>query len=60
MEPNPNPNDQQMPLKLSRTLLALVEEWRFRHRAANRNDAIRHLIRRGLEADKPESENSTK
>jgi metal-responsive CopG/Arc/MetJ family transcriptional regulator len=54
MEPNPDPDDQRIPLNLSRTLLALVDEWRFRHHAANRNEAIRDLIRRGLEADRPE------
>jgi metal-responsive CopG/Arc/MetJ family transcriptional regulator len=50
MEPD-GPDDQRISLNLSPALLAQVEEWRFEHRVANRNEAIRDLIRRGLATD---------
>lgn len=43
--------DKRVPIMLTASEVALIDDWRFENRVATRSDAIRRLCRIGLEAD---------
>ena len=45
------PRDKRVPIMLTASEIALIDDWRFENRVATRSDAIRRLCRIGLEAD---------
>jgi metal-responsive CopG/Arc/MetJ family transcriptional regulator len=55
MEAKPSPTDVRISLNLDAEMCRRVENWWHSHQLASRNDAIRDLIRRGLETETTES-----
>lgn len=45
------PRDKRVPIMLTASEIALIDDWRFENRVATRSDAIRRLCRIGLEAE---------
>jgi len=44
------PIDRRLPLAVTATEAAAIEVWRHKHMMSNRNEALRRLIRLGLES----------
>ena len=50
------PRDKRVPIMLTASEVAQIDDWRFANRVATRSEAVRRLFRIGLEASaKPES-----
>ncbi|MBF0246832.1 MAG: ribbon-helix-helix protein, CopG family [Alphaproteobacteria bacterium] len=51
---NEEPKDHRVPIMMSQSEIEAVDDWAFANRIRSRSEAIRRLVRLGLEA--PESE----
>jgi hypothetical protein len=49
------PKDRRLPLLLTETELKDIDEWRFANKIASRNEAVRILIKLGLDATRPKA-----
>ena len=47
--------NKRLPLLLTEAELKAVEEWRFANKIASRNEAVRMLIKLGLDATRPKA-----
>jgi hypothetical protein len=57
---NEEPKDVRLPLMVTRSEAEAIDDWRFQNRVATRAEAIRRLIKLGLEAASKGSKKTSK